>query len=266
MLHFSSLASGSSGNCQLIRTNRTTLLLDAGLTGKYIKNALNQFDIAVAAVDGIVVTHEHNDHIAALGIVHRMADIPLYMNEATWCAIEQKIGKVDTTKVHIIDSASPFEIGDIVVRPQRISHDAVDPLCFSFAKGRAKIAVVTDLGKADRAIVDFISDANLVMLEANHDVAMLQVGPYPYPLKRRVIGELGHLSNQACAEVAVQAIEQGKVSTVLLAHLSRENNTPALAYQTVKSIMAERDILVERDVVLDLTYRNRIAKYYRLSF
>ncbi len=264
-LYFSSLASGSSGNCQLIKSDKTTLLLDAGLTGKYIVRALDHYDIKVADVDGIVVTHEHSDHIAALGIVHRMANLPLYMNEATWQAVAPKIGKVDATKINIIESEQSFQIGDIAVHSQRVSHDAVDPLCFSFSKGQSKIAVVTDLGKVDDAIIRFISDANLAMLEANHNVEMVQAGRYPYPLKRRVIGDWGHLSNESCAELAIKAIADGRLSTVLLAHLSKENNTPALAYQTVKSIMQEKGIEIGRDAMVELTYRNRIGNFYRLK-
>ncbi len=264
-LFFSSLASGSSGNCQLIKSNCTTLLLDAGLTGKYISQALGHYDITLDTVDGIVVTHEHSDHIAGLGVVHRMANLPLYMNELTWREVKDKIGKVDASKITIIDSEKAFEIGDIVVSPQRVSHDAADPLCFTFAKKDTKIAVITDLGKVDDAIIDVVSNSNLVMLEANHNVEMLMSGPYPYPLKRRVVGEKGHLSNEICAEVAIKAIEHGKLSTVLLAHLSRENNTPELAYQTVKSMMLERGIVIGKDIMLDLTYRNRTGNYYRLD-
>ncbi len=264
-LFFSSLASGSSGNCQLIKTNKTTLLLDAGLTGKYIVKALGHYDTKADDIDGIVVTHEHSDHIAALGVLHRMANVPLYMNAATWQAVESKIGVVDATKINIIDNQVAFQIGDIIVDSRPVSHDAADPLCFSFSKRQSKIAVVTDLGKIDDAIVDFISDANLVMLEANHNAEMVRAGRYPYALKRRVIGDFGHLSNESCAAAAIAAIQKGKLATVLLAHLSGENNTPALAYQTVKSIMQEKDILVGRDVMLELTYRNRIGNYYRLS-
>ncbi len=264
-LFFSSLASGSSGNCQLIKTEQTTLLLDAGLTGKYIKQALCHYDIKIDGVDGIVVTHEHSDHIAALGVVHRMANIPLYMNELTWYEVKNKIGKVDVSKVNIIDSEKAFEIKDVVITPQRVSHDAADPLCFTFSKNDTKIAVITDLGKVDDAIIDVVSNSNLVMLEANHNVEMLMSGAYPYPLKRRVAGEKGHLSNEICAEVAMKAIEGGRLSTLLLAHLSRENNTPELAYQTVKSMMLEKGIVVGKDIMLDLTYRNRTGNYYRLD-
>ncbi len=264
-LYFSSLASGSSGNCQLIKSNHTTLLLDAGLTGKYISQALGHYDIALDSVDGIVVTHEHSDHIAGLGVVHRMANLPLYMNEKTWCEVKDKIGKVDASKVNIIDSEKSFAVGDIVVSPQRVSHDAADPLCFTFAQNNTKIAIITDLGKVDDAIVDIVSDVNLVMLEANHNVEMLMSGAYPYPLKRRVAGEKGHLSNEVCAEVAIKAIESGRLSTILLAHLSRENNTPELAYQTVKSMMLEKGIVVGKDIMLDLTYRNRTGNFYRLD-
>ncbi len=264
-LLFSSLASGSSGNCQLIKSTKTTLLLDCGVTGKYVTQALHHFDLLTEDVDGIVITHEHSDHIAGLGVLHRKSKLPIYVNAATWQVVAPKIGKVDDSKVHIIDNKETFQIGDIAVTPYSVSHDAVDPVCYSFANKDAKIVVATDLGQMNGRVLAALKEANLVMIEANHNVEMVMSGRYPYPLKRRVVGEQGHLSNENCALAAIEAIQQGAVSTVLLAHLSRENNTPELAYETVKSFMAEQNIIVGKDVMLDLTYRNRVANYYRLG-
>ncbi len=264
-LLFSSLASGSSGNCQLIKSAQTTLLLDCGVTGKYVTRALGHFDIATGDVDGIVITHEHSDHIAGLGVLHRKSNLPIYINAATWQAVAPKIGKVAADKVHIIDNKETFQIGDIAVTPYRVSHDAVDPVCYSFANKDAKIVVATDLGEMNDRVLEALKTANLVMVEANHNVEMVMSGRYPYPLKRRVVGNQGHLSNENCALAAIEAVQRGSVSTVLLAHLSRENNTPELAYETVKSLMAEEDIVVGKDVMLELTYRNRVGNYYRLG-
>lgn len=264
-IQFSSLASGSSGNCQLIQSNQTTLLLDAGLTGKYITNALHHYDITLDRVNGILITHEHSDHISGLGVLHRKANLPIYISPNTWQVIKDKIGKINAKQLHFIESDRSFAIRDIVVNPHRISHDAVDPLCYTFAVNDTKVAIVTDLGTIDDCLIAHIKDASLVMLEANHNVQMLMMGNYPYPLKRRVASELGHLSNEDCALAAIKAITDGRVSTVLLGHLSKENNTPELAYETVKSSMIEQGMVIGRDVMLDLTYRNRIGNLYRLK-
>lgn len=264
-IQFSSLASGSSGNCQLIQSNQTTLLLDAGLTGKYITNALHHYDITLDQVNGILITHEHSDHISGLGVLHRKANLPIYISDKTWQVTKDKIGKINTKRLHFIEPEIPFTIRDIVVNPHSVSHDAVDPLCYTFSVGDTKIAIVTDLGIIDDHLIAQIKDASLVMLEANHNVEMLMMGNYPYPLKRRVASELGHLSNEDCAAAAIKAIMNGRVSTVLLGHLSKENNTPELAYETVKSSMIEQGMVIGKDVMLDLTYRNRIGNLYRLK-
>lgn len=264
-LEFSSLASGSSGNCQLIKSKNTRLLLDAGLSGKYIINGLGHFNIEAETIDGILITHEHIDHIKGVGIMHRKCGMKIYANEATWDRVSKKIGKVDPSKVVLFDNEKPFHIKDIEVEPMSISHDAVDPVAYSFKTHSSKIAVITDLGHITDEMVDKIKDSDLLMLESNHNVDMLMMGKYPYPLKRRVIGDHGHLSNEACAQAAIRAITTGRVSTVLLAHLSKDNNTPELAYETAKSMFYENDIQVGSDVFLDLTYRDRVGQLYRIG-
>jgi phosphoribosyl 1,2-cyclic phosphodiesterase len=264
-LEFSSLASGSSGNCQLIKSKNTRLLLDAGLSGKYIINGLNHFNVDAQTVDGILITHEHIDHIKGVGIMHRKCGMKIYANEATWERVAQKIGKIDTSKIVIFDNNRPFTINDIEVEPMSIAHDAIDPVAYSFTTSSAKISVITDLGHITNEMIDKVKDSDLLMLESNHNVDMLMMGKYPYPLKRRVIGDHGHLSNEACAEAAIRAITTGRVSTVLLAHLSKDNNTPELAYETAKSMFAEKNIKIGTDVFLDLTYRDRVGNLFRIS-
>ncbi len=264
-LSFCSLASGSSGNCQLVATERTKLLVDAGMSGKYIKTSLDNIDVDINQVKGILLTHEHTDHICGLGVLMRRHQMPLYVTAKTWQALEGKIGKVDPSQVHLYDTIDNMEIGDISIQSARISHDAVDPLCYAFMHGKAKVAIATDLGMISQEVIDKFKDSDLVMVESNHDIEMVKMGSYPMYLKRRILSELGHLSNEDAGHIAKEIIEYGKAKHILLAHLSKENNVPELAYETVKSILTDYQIKVGEDISLDLTYRDRVGKYYKIN-
>ncbi len=264
-LEFCSLASGSSGNCQYIRSRKAKILLDAGLSGKYIINGLDHLDVMGDDLDGVLITHEHSDHIKGIGVIHRKFGLNIYVHALTWEAIKDKLGKIDSKKIILLNDESPFEIKDIIIQPHAISHDAVAPLGYSFMTDTAKISVVTDLGCVSEALLNGIKDSHLLMLEANHNVEMLMTGSYPYPLKRRVASDYGHLSNEDCARTVIEGIKNGRVGSVLLGHLSRENNTPDLAYETVKSMMSEEGMIVGEDVQLELTYRDRMGTCFQVG-
>ncbi len=263
-LEYCSLASGSSGNSQYIATNDTCILLDAGLSGKYIKTALENVDRDIDRVEGVLITHEHSDHIKGVGVLHRRYGINIYATELTWDAMKTKIGKIDEDKVILFDPDLPFQVGDINVKPIRISHDAVDPVAFSFESKEAKLSIATDLGIYDEALIDHIKDSSLLVIESNHDVEMLKMGKYPYYLKRRVLSEHGHLSNDLAGEIAARVVQEGRVNNILLAHLSKENNFPELAYETVNEVLKESGIEVGKDINLDMTYRDRVGKIYKV--
>jgi len=261
---FCSLASGSSGNCQFVASERTKILVDAGMSGKYVKTSLQSIDVDINTINGILLTHEHLDHISGLGVLMRRHHIPLYVSAKTWVSLEGKIGKVDETLVHVYENMDGIEIGDITVQAARISHDAVDPLCYALSHNRSKIAIATDLGMISDEVVEKFKDSDLVMIESNHDIEMLKVGNYPLYLKRRILSELGHLSNDDAGYIAREIIEHGSTKHILLGHLSKENNVPELAYETVKSILEESQIQVGMDVNLDLTYRDRVGQMYKI--
>lgn len=262
MISFCSLASGSSGNAQYIGNNNTKLLLDAGLSGKYIQAGLEGIGIDAKDLDGILVTHEHSDHIKGIGVLMRRFNVPLYVTEGTWKGMEKKIGKVNIEDVHIIKNDDRFTIKDIEVKAYPVSHDANDPVGYTFQNGSGKIGVITDLGHYTEEILSEIRTCDLVMLEANHDVEMLQMGSYPYYLKRRILSEVGHLSNEMSGEIACDIVRNGKAKNILLGHLSRENNFPDLAYETVRAIMESEGIRVGDDVMLNMTYRDKIGGLY----
>lgn len=264
-LQFCSLASGSSGNCQYVGTKDTKLLVDAGLTGKYIKNALDNIDIDIKGIDGLLVTHEHNDHIKAIGVLMRRYNIPLFVNERTWDMMKDKIGKIDEDSVRFLNDYNEFYIGDIAIKPYSISHDASDPIGFSFIKDKGKISIATDLGYINEEIINQIKDSDLLVIEANHDVEMVKVSKYPWFLKKRILSEVGHLSNETAGEIVSEVVQNGNVNNVVLAHLSKENNFPELAYETVKNIVEEKNIKVGLDINLDLTYRDRISRVYNIK-
>ncbi|BEP30396.1 MBL fold metallo-hydrolase [Helicovermis profundi] len=264
-IEFCSLASGSSGNCQYIGTDKTGILLDAGLTGKYIKNALYNIGVDPLSIEAVLITHEHSDHVKAVGILMRKFGYKLYITEKTYEQVKLKIGKIDESKVIIIKKNDAFFIGDVNVKTYEVSHDAVDPIGYTFAKDNNKISVVTDLGVVTKYVLGEVKNSDLLLVESNHDKEMLMVGSYPYYLKKRIVSDDGHLSNEAAGELIKETVLNGNVKNVLLGHLSRENNFPELALKTVKNILEENNIIVGKDVNLDMTYRDKVSRFYKIN-
>lgn len=266
MLYFCSLASGSSGNCQYIASESTGILLDAGLSGKYIKNGLDHIDANIDRLEALFITHEHSDHVKSAGILMRKFGVKLYITEDTFKRIESKLGKYNKEHVIFIEKGKSVHVGDITVKPFGISHDAIDPVAYSFEKNDLKISIVTDLGHVPIDLLSYMVDSNLIMLESNHDVEMLNAGPYPYVLKKRILSKKGHISNEACAEAIIRLYHYSqKLGHVVLGHLSKDNNTPELAFETVKQILEENGLSIDTDVSLDLAYRDRVGRLYRIE-
>lgn len=260
-VEFCSLASGSSGNCHFITNGRENLLIDAGLSGKKIQNKLQERGFDPESLTGILVSHEHNDHILGVGILSRRFDIPIYANEATWKAMEHKLGNIKPQNRKVFETEKQLFLGDLEIIPYGISHDAAEPVGFVLKNNDIKISIATDLGYIDEGIIDKIRDSDLVILESNHDVDMLKAGNYPYYLKRRILSDFGHLSNEAAGNAIVNLIKKN-VEKVLLAHLSRENNFPELAMMTIKNILTTHKINIEKDVAIDLAHRDRTSSIY----
>lgn len=237
-----SIASGSSGNCIYVGTEKTKLLVDAGISCKRIESGLSQLDINPESIKGILVTHEHSDHISGLGVMQRRYHVPIYATAETFSAMARmkSLGRLDGSLFHIIEPDQSFEIDDIVVNPFSISHDAANPVAYTFDSDGHKIGVATDLGKYDDYIIKNLENSELLLLEANHDINMLQVGAYPYVLKRRILGDRGHLSNDNCGRL-IKNLLHDKLKQIYLGHLSKENNFPDLAYETVKYELEQSD-------------------------
>ncbi len=259
-----SLYSGSSGNATYIGTNRTHILVDAGLPGKNLTIALRNIGIHGQDLKGILITHEHSDHIRGAGILSRKFDVPIYANEKTWDAMEDKMGNVAGYNRRIFYNHMDFYIDDINVAPYEIPHDAADPVGFCFYYQNKKVSITTDLGHTNSRIIKTVMDSDLVILEANHDLDMVKAGPYPQRLKNRILGKKGHLSNEDTGHALLELIK-GRVTHVLLAHLSKENNYPQLAYDTVAGILERNDVKVGEDLVLDMTYRDKSGNFYHIG-
>ena len=230
-----SIASGSSGNCIYVGSDSTHLLVDTGISKKRIEESLAELEVKGEELDGILITHEHSDHIQGLGVFCRKYEVPIYATRGTVAGIRacKTLGKMPDGLFREIVSNEAINIGDLTVKPFSISHDANDPTGFRIENDKKAVAVATDLGIYDDYIIENLKGLDAIVLEANHDTHMLEVGPYPYPLKRRVLGEYGHLSNELSGRLLCSIIHD-KMKHIVLGHLSRENNFPELAYETVK--------------------------------
>lgn len=230
-----SIASGSSGNCICAGTHNCHLMIDAGISGIRIEAGLNSVGLKTEEMEGVLVTHEHADHVSGLGVIARRYGLPIYGTKRTLeeIASNDALGKIDPSLFHVVEPDADVTIGELTVRPIRTSHDAADPVAYLLQGEGQKIGVVTDLGMYDDYIIGELQGLDILFLEANHDVRMLEAGRYPYPLKQRILGERGHLSNEMSGRLLGEILHDG-MKAVVLGHLSKENNYAELAYETVR--------------------------------
>jgi len=258
-----SLSSGSSGNCQYIGTDRTRILVDAGFSGKKTEGLLSTIGVMADTIDYILVTHEHIDHVRGAGVLSRRYDIPILANKNTWIHMSKTIGEIKDKNIKIIDSNKDLLLEDLGIHSFKIYHDAIEPVGYIIYYENTKISIMTDTGWVDNNMKDKIKGSDLYLMESNHDVEMLKTGRYPWPLKKRVMSKEGHLSNMDAGETLSEVLS-GNGEIVLLGHLSRENNTPSLAKETVRECLESYGLDTYEDIELDLTYRDRPTKLYTL--
>lgn len=230
-----SIASGSSGNCIYVGSQATHLLVDVGISGKRTEDGLKGLELSMKDIDGILITHEHADHIAGLGVLGRKYSVPIYATAGTIGAIKNtsSVGALPDGLFHVIRADEKVVIKDLTCNPVAISHDAAEPVAYRFSCRGRSAAVATDMGVYTDYIVEHLKELDVLLLEANHDIRMLQVGPYPYPLKQRIMGECGHLSNESAGQLLCRILHD-QMKQIYLGHLSKENNYAELAYETVK--------------------------------
>ncbi|MDE6873190.1 MAG: MBL fold metallo-hydrolase [Lachnospiraceae bacterium] len=230
-----SIASGSSGNCIYIGEKNTHVLVDVGISAKRIEEGLAAISVLPEELSAIFITHEHTDHVQGLWAFERKHKVPVYATEHTLDTYMRTKKEPDFLAERLINVTydQKITIGALTVHPFKISHDAACPVCYTFSAGAEKIGMATDLGCFDEYTLEALKDCGLLYLESNHDENMLLVGKYPYSLKQRILGSSGHLSNDAAAELAGRLLHEG-LKYIVLGHLSRENNYPELAYETMR--------------------------------
>lgn len=269
-LAIASLASGSSGNCYVVKTENTCILVDAGISGKQIFERL-----ATLGIDGlpsaVLVTHEHSDHISGLAAMLKKK-IPVYTSEGTLEALKEKGLIADDRECAAMSfkTGEAFCIGDLNVSSFRLSHDAADPCGYSFSADDARVTILTDTGYVTDESFSYMQRSDLLVLESNHDVSMLRIGRYPWFLKQRILSDKGHLSNDAAAEALAKLLKADSLfgrdtkRTVLLAHLSKENNFPQMAMATLSNVLESEGFAVGKDIIAETLSRTEPGKLYVL--
>ncbi len=264
-MYFCPLYSGSSGNALFCQYGRTRLLIDAGKPGRGITDALRLIGVEPESLSGILITHEHSDHILGAGVMARKYHLPLYATRGTWLGMEGKIGKIPPELRREFRSGEDFYLGDMGVQPFSIPHDAADPVGFRLWGGNLSVSTATDLGHFSRDIFARIQGSSLILLESNHDPDMLRANPhYNVQLKQRILGDRGHLSNESCSNALVRLVEAG-TGTLILGHLSGENNTPELAMKVTLDAMAREGIRQGRDALVDVALRDKTGSVYTVK-
>lgn len=243
------LFSGSSGNSIYIENKGSRILIDAGVSAKRLESALREREVEADSLGGILVTHEHTDHIAGLSVLARRYKLPVYLTKGTYEAARPKLAYAERIDFRFIQPDRPFELADMAVKPFRTPHDAADSVGYRIDTGQGVFSVASDIGRWTETIAEAVSGSDLIFIEANYDPDMLWTGPYPWPLKRRIDSEFGHLSNGDCGEAMERLVREG-TSRFVLIHLSQENNLPNLAYSSVEQCLTEAGAANGRDYTM----------------
>lgn len=251
------LASGSTGNATFVKMGEANILVDAGISTRRIKQALDAVGTSIEQLDAVLVTHEHRDHICGLSTMSRKYRVPVYARRAAWDAIERDSScRVEPEcRRELADS---LDIGGVKIEPFSISHDAADPVGFSFYHKHTKFSLATDLGFVTDSVKKALALSDALVLEANHDIDMLKQGSYPWFLKKRIMSNKGHLANTDAGWTLARLPRKSECN-VFLAHLSQENNRPELAEQTVGRILSDQGCRLGSEVKLQLTFPDRTA-------
>ncbi|MBD7984173.1 MBL fold metallo-hydrolase [Sporosarcina sp. Sa2YVA2] len=235
-MRFSVLASGSTGNSIYVETEDHAFLVDAGLSAKRMEQQLVSIGRSMANVDGIFVTHEHSDHIKGIGVLARRHKVPIYANEKTWMAMDGLVGEIPLDQRFHFNMETAMSFGSLDVQSFAVSHDSVDPMFYVFHENDRKLSVITDTGYVSDRMKAHIQASDAYVFESNHDVSMLQMGRYPWSVKRRILSDVGHVSNEDAA-VAMSEVVAEKETRIYLSHLSKDNNMKDLARMSVSQTL-----------------------------
>ncbi len=259
MVKFQSLLSSSSGNATFITDDTTSILIDCGASLSYIETCLSRLLAGENMLSGIFITHAHADHILSCGALSRKYNIPLFATEETFLKGQKQLGFVEKENIRVITPGDDIEIDTLTIHTFSISHDVEGAVSYTVTDGETKFGIATDTGCVTDEIVNNLTGCDTVIVEANHDITMLKNGPYPYPLKRRILGDFGHLSNEMCASLCVMLAKSG-THAFWLGHLSEKNNLPSLAYQCVLKVLEDNGISVGSDVSLNVIPKHWIEE------
>lgn len=261
-----SIASGSSGNCIYIGSDNTHILVDAGISNKRIEQGLNEIGLKGNDIDAVVITHEHSDHTKGLGVLARKYGVPIYGTKETLEEISgmKYLGEYPKELFCPVRPDVEFLVGDLAIQPFSIDHDAANPVAYRVKHGRKNVAVATDMGHYDQYVIEHLQGLDALLLESNHDVNMLETGPYPYYLKRRILGDHGHLSNENAGRLLNHVLHD-HLKHILLGHLSKENNYEALAYETVRLEIDQGDTPYKAsDFAIEVARRDEMSQIINL--
>ena len=242
-MRLASIASGSGGNCIYAGSDRYHILIDAGISLRRIEKGLSELGLTGADIDAVLITHEHSDHVGGLGPLLKKYHMPVYASAGTIDAFSRMaaLSSFRDEDYHYVAAGNRFQIGDLTVLPLAISHDAAEPLMYRLYCGDVSAAVVTDTGTVTRELREKLRDLDALFLEANHDVRMLQVGPYPYYLKKRILSDRGHLCNETAGQLLAELCSP-RLKTVVLSHISKTNNYRDLAVESIRLELKVREL------------------------
>lgn len=263
MLKCCSLYSGSSGNSFFIQSDNTKILIDAGVSCKKIEDALKKdFNLTLKDIDAIFVTHEHIDHSKSLNLISSKYNLPVFASRGTWNALKEKTEKIVNENKKIIELDKSFEFKDLRIFPFSTHHDATEPCGFNIYNNNSKISVATDLGHIDDRIFNHLKGSSFIMLESNYEPNILKFSSYPYKLKKRISSENGHLSNGEAGETISKLMDYG-LKDALLIHLSKENNVPEIAYETILEKLKNKNCSLD-NINLNIAPRDNPSKIFNI--
>lgn len=257
-----SIGSSSSGNSYIIKGGSTALLLDVGLSGKKIKEGISEVGLSLQDIQGILVTHEHVDHVKSVRMMAKNCLDATVIGSAGTIANCSSFESIDDDRIKRVAAGEVFTIGDIEVAPFGLSHDAAEPISYTFRYKDDTLSVVTDTGIVNGEIYEELLNANKLVFEANHEEDLLMVGPYPYSVKRRILSDVGHLSNITSGEVLARVLEEKRYEAkpkIMLAHLSSQNNTPSQAEWRVKSKLSDFGFEESQDYDLQIALKEGLS-------
>lgn len=263
MLTFTTFASGSGGNAALVSCGETHILLDAGISAKQITAGLAAMGLAPQKLSAVLITHEHSDHVAGLRVLSKKLTAPVIATGATCAALDEKCDGVKPL-LQAMEAGGGVQLGPLWIRSFATPHDAAGSVGYSVAGEDGRMVLCTDLGYLTPEVQEAVRGCDLLVCEANHDEDWVRSGPYPYYLKQRILGDRGHLSNEAGAELAAQAVESG-TRAVVLAHLSKENNTPVRARMVAEQRLQSMGCDLEHDVTLAVAPRVGLGPVYQME-